>query len=391
VCEGLSVFKKSLALFHEYTPASLPHREEQLKRLERYFEPVLREGVSAKVHVHGPIGSGKTVLCKRFGKNLEEKASEQGVNLRFIRINLAYTPTQYYIMSRILEKLSFIYGPRTGIGAEEMFTNVAQVLREKDYTLVLALDEVDTYIKEGGKSRILYMLCRIHELYSDPTPRISLIYISRDLNWLNKLDPATLDTIGRVSGVQLDEYTPEQVRDIIHCRAEEASIPGTVSETVVSFIADLSTHYGAVRYALELLREAGNQAAADGSRRISPEHVRQAHVGILKGSNGAYYPGELSLHKQLYLKACLRALQNTWEPYVSSDDVYAEYLAVCDEYGRKSKDMGVSEPYLQDLQMEGYIILRESGSRVGVDSPVELLGEMLAGALERTLKESLGS
>ncbi|MBC8224903.1 orc1/cdc6 family replication initiation protein, partial [Candidatus Bathyarchaeota archaeon] len=59
--------------------------------MERYFESVLREGVSAKVHIHGPIGSGKTVLCKSFGRDLEAKAAEQGVNLRFARINLAYT------------------------------------------------------------------------------------------------------------------------------------------------------------------------------------------------------------------------------------------------------------------------------------------------------------
>lgn len=383
----MSVFKKSLALFHEYTPSILPHREEQLKRLERYFESVLREGVSAKVHIHGPIGSGKTVLCKSFGRDLEAKAAEQGVNLRFARINLAYTPTPYYIMGRLLKKLSFVDSPRTGIGAEEMFINLAQVLIDEDCTLILALDEVDTYIKEGGKSKILYMLCRIHELYLDPTPKVSLIYISRDLGWLNKLDPATLDTIGRVSGVQLDEYTPEQVRDIIRCRAEEASFPGAVSEAVVSFIADLSTHVGAVRYSLELLREAGNHAAADGSSRISPEHVRRAHVEIPKGSNGAYYPGELSLHKQLFLKGCLQALQNTWEPYVSPDEVYDEYLAVCDEYGKKAKDREESEPYLRDLHLEGYIVLRESGSQVGSDSPVDTLGEMLAEALEDSLKE----
>jgi len=384
----LSVFKKSLALFHEYTPASLPHREEQLKGLERYFEPVLREGVSAKVHVHGPIGSGKTVLCKSFGRDLEAKAAEQGVNLRFARINLAYTPTPYYIMGRLLKKLSFVDSPRTGIGAEEMFINLAHVLIEEDCTLVLALDEVDTYIKEGGKSKILYMLCRIHELYLDPTPKVSLIYISRGLGWLNKLDPATLDTIGRVSGVLLEEYTSKQVRDIILYRAEEATFPGAVSESVIGFIADLAKRDSGVRYALELLREAGNQAAADGSRRISPEHVRRAHVRIPKGSNGAYYPSELSLHKQLFLKGCLQALQNKWEPYVSPDDVYDEYLAVCDEYGRKAKDVEESESYLRDLHLEGYIVLRESGSQVGADSPVDMLGEMWAGALERALKES---
>jgi len=356
--------------------------------LERYFDPVLREGVSAKVHVYGPIGSGKTVLCKRFGSDLEARAAEAGVNLRFVRINLAYTPKPYFILTRLLDKVSFIGGPRSGISPEEMLFNVAQALREEDCTLVLALDEVDTYISEGGNSRILYMLSRIHELYPEPVTRVSLIYVSRSLGWMKRLDPATLDTLGRTSGIHLEEYTSRQMMDILMFRAEEASYPGTVSEKVIRFIIDISRGLGGLRYALELLRESGGVAASYGSSMITSEHVRLGNGRIPKGVNGAYYPSELSLHKQLFLSGVVQALQEIIDPYCTPEDVYEMYRLVCREYSREPKDKSFVPTYLRDLKIEGYIRLEDNGSLVGTDLPLEYLEEIVEKALEHTFEAS---
>jgi len=170
-------------------------------------------------------------------------------------------------------------------------------LVDEDLYLVVALDEVDAYIAEGRSQRILYMLPRAYELEPKAAGRISLIYASRSLDWLKKLDEATLDTIGRTSAIHLNAYGFEQVRDIVAYRAELAFKPGALDEELVDFVAQISMPYGGVRYALELLLEAGMLADYEGLKNVKARHVRTAHASIPKGANGALCPEELSLHK----------------------------------------------------------------------------------------------
>jgi len=102
----MSVFKSREALLHDYTPSQLPHREGDLERLKQYFEPVLREDFNVKVHVYEKIGTGKTVLCNRLGQDLEREAEKLGKKLKYVYINLAYTPKPYHVMLELVEQVT---------------------------------------------------------------------------------------------------------------------------------------------------------------------------------------------------------------------------------------------------------------------------------------------
>jgi len=377
----LNVFKSRRALLLDYIPPSLPHRERQLKELERYFSPVLHEegGMSARVHVHGPMGTGKTALCKRFGEDIVAQAKKLKKNLKYVHINLGYTPKPYQVMTELLDEISFTETPHSGLSPEEMLIIVLKTLSQKDYFAIIALDEVDTYISEGRDQKIFYMFSRVHELYKDPKPRVSLIYISRSPDWLKKLDRATLDTIGRVSAVQLDQYGLQELRDIIAYRAEEAFKPGAISESIVNFIADIAVSYGGVRYGLDLLLEAGGQAEIDYAKSVRAEHVRRAHINIPKGLNGAYYPSELSLHKQLLLKGIVNTLEGKVDPYTSIEDVYDGYVAVCENRGEEPEDESVTRSYIKDLNQDGYILLKDEGGEtfVSTEFPIDRMAKTL--------------
>lgn len=386
----LCVFKSRRVLLLDYTPVRLPHRERELEQLKNYFEPVLREDVNVKTHVYGSIGSGKTALCRRLGQYLEEEATKASKNLKYVHINLAYTPKPYHVMTKLMEQVSFVESSRSGLSPEEMLAIVARSLAKENYRLVLTLDEVDTYVGEGRDPGILYMLPRVHELYPDAACRLSLIYVSRSLDWLTKLGKATLDTLGRISAVRLDEYGLPEVRDIVAYRTEEAFQLGAVSEEVIDFIARTSVGYGGVRYALELLLEAGGQAEIDHSKTVKAEHVRKANFLIPKGVNGAYYPGELSLHKQLLLKAITSALEARTEPYLSLEEVYSEYQVACEECGRDCEDKPTIQAYLKDLEVNGYILLVKGNGEtlVGMEFPPDRLAKALKESLKQALKSS---
>jgi len=338
--------------------------------------------------VHGSIGTGKTVLCRRLGRYLEGEASKKRKKLKYVHVNLAYTPKPYHVMTKLLDQASFVESSRSGLSPEEMLAIVARSLSKEDYKLVLTLDEVDTYMSERRDPSILYMLPRVHELYPDAACRVSLIYVSRSLDWMRKLDKATLDTLGRVSAVHLSDYGLAEVRDIVGYRAAEAFQPGAVSEDVIDFIARTSVDYGGVRYALELLLEAGGQAELDHAKVVKADHVRRGHALIPKGVNGAYYPGELSLHKQLLLKGIINVLQARTEPYLSLDDTFSAYRIACEEYEREAEDKDAIQTYLKDLKTHGYVLLvsGDDGTLVGMEFPLERLAKTLKESLKQALQ-----
>ena len=147
--------------------------------------------------------------------------------------------------------------------------------------------------------------------------------------------------------------------------------------------------YGGVRYALELLLEAGGQAEMDHAKTVKAEHVRRANALIPKGTDGAYYPGELSLHKQLLLEGVINALQARTDPYFSLDDVYSAYRIACEEYEREAEDKPAIQTYLTDPERHGYVLLVKGvETLVGMVFPPARLAKALKESLEHALQPS---
>jgi cell division control protein 6 len=382
----LGIFKDKRVLLHDYTPSRLPHRERELKELQRRFEAVLNEDINVKIHVYGKIGTGKTVLCNRLGEDLEREAKKAGKKLKYVNINLAYTPKPYHVMSELLEQVTG--SSVAGLSPEQMLANVAKAIGKDGCKIVLALDEADTYVKEGRDPNIFYMLPRIHELHREAARKLSLIYISRSLDWMNKLDPATLDTLGRTAVVHLEKYGLPEVKDITAYRAQEAFLPGAAPEGIIDFIAHISMNYGGVRYALELLFEAGGLAEMEGAEYLKARYVRMIHVSIPKVADGAIYPGELSLHKQLLLKGVIDALQSTGDPYLSFEDTYSSYAVVCEFRDREAEEEPAVRSYINDLYSDGYLLLRKVDEEtfVGMEYPFDRLAQVLEGTLREALR-----
>ncbi|MDW8022932.1 MAG: AAA family ATPase [Nitrososphaerota archaeon] len=382
----MGVFRNREALFHDYVPLKLPHREREFGELLGYFKPILREKLGIKVHVNGEIGTGKTVLCRRLLRALESEAAAAEVRLKCAYVNLAYAPKPYYAMADLHKQVAG--APATGLSPEQMLSNVVETIVNEDSKLLVVLDEVDTYMDEGRDARIFYLLPRAYELNEEASGRISLIYVSRSFDWLDRLDAATLDTLGRTLAVKLENYGYRQVRDITEYRAEEAFKPGAIDADVIDFIAHISMDYGGVRYALELLLGAGMIAERQGYDHVRAEEVRMANAAIPKGSNGAFYPDELSIHKQLLLKTITETLDATGQPYITFQDVYINYIETCQSYNVEPEDENTITDYIEDLKVEGYILKRGRGEKMKI--AMEYPFHRLAEALNKSLKQNMG-
>jgi len=379
-----TVFQNEGPLSLEYVPPRLPHREDKLGFLVQLFRFALEKpgAMSQRVLITGDVGTGKTVLCQRFGLDITKAAKNRKVNLYYVHVNCRENKgSLFLIMKRTLEKLLPEF-PKRGFAPEELLQVLMDMLDDQNAHLILALDELESLIQTEGSTPI-YTLTRIQEERPGSPMRLSLVCILREPAYLNKLDPSTSGTLQR-NFVRLDKYSMNQLQTIISDRVELAFKEGAVPEETVNFLADVSGSSGDARYAIELLWRSGKYADSENSRVVSAEHVRKAIASVYPAMRTDYIAA-LSIHEKLLLLSLSRLLIERDVAYVSMGDVEHGYQAACDEFNEKPRQHTQLWKYVRALSSIGVISAQKSGE--GMRGRTTLLG--FAQVPASTMQESL--
>ena len=106
-----SVFRNESVLVPEYIPLTTPHRADQMKALEMYFQGVVErsEQMSQNVLLSGPVGSGKSMLAKKLGATLERNASLYGNRVKFFHVNCRIDRSLQAILTKCMHFLGHGY------------------------------------------------------------------------------------------------------------------------------------------------------------------------------------------------------------------------------------------------------------------------------------------
>jgi len=379
-----TVFHNEGPLSLEYVPPRLPHREDKLGFLVQLFRFALERpgSMSQRVLITGDVGTGKTVLCQRFGLDITKAAKNRKINLHYVHVNCRENKgSLFLIMKRALEKLSPEF-PKRGFAPEELLQVLMDMLDDQNAHLILALDELESLIQTEGSTPI-YTLTRIQEERPGAPMRLSLLCILREPAYLDKLDPSTSGTLQR-NFVRLEKYSANQLQAIISERVELAFKEGAVPEATVAFLADVAGSSGDARYAIELLWRAGKYADSESSRAVSVEYVRKAIASVYPAMRTDYIAA-LSIHEKLLLLALSRLLIERDTAYVSMGEVEREYQAACDEFNEEPRQHTQVWKYARALSSIGVISAQKSGE--GMRGRTTLLG--LAQVPASTMQESL--
>jgi len=379
-----SIFTDKNKLSPRYLPSSLPHREEQIRSLENIFNDSLdkiAETYLRTVQVVGGVGVGKTSTVLRFAAVFQEKARAKNIDLINAYINLKLQNSGRVVLYRHLLEQSAPEIRATSLSAEEMLFQLVKYLISQQKYLLLTLDEIEYYVRHT-KERIVYDLTRINELAPQkPCGVIGLIFISRDKSYHALLDQSELSSLGRTT-VELRPYTATQIKDILEERVSEAFRRGAVSDDVLEYISDIASQppvNSDIRYALDLLLQAGNYAHEKGSDRILPEHVRRIHGEIYHQLSSEDLL-ELPDDEKMVLLGLARALRNRKTPYVPFNEVQECSDLVAEEHGTRIRGV---DRILQDLADRG-IAQVKSLTQIGIaDVPVNQLAEYLKLLTER--------
>ncbi len=388
-----SVFKAEHLLSIDYVPESLPHREEELRGLARYFKTMITSPgtTSHRVVVEGPVGTGKTAVTKRFSDQMVQAAEKRGIRLHKIHVNCRVNKSAYLVYLRLLREFRPKF-PRRGHSPEELLQMLLEVLDTEDRYLLLILDELDYFIKQKGAD-ILYDFTRLMDDRLNAPQRLSIIAVGRRIPFDDSiLDPSTLSTLQR-NILRFSKYDSRALSDILGERVTMAFNPDAVMAETLQIICDIASDRGDARYAIELLLRAGKQADSEGMNRIIPDYARQAKADTHPELRKEIFVA-LPHQNKLLLLAAARQLKENRGAYVTMGEVEDMYRSVCEEYGEEARAHTQVWEWIQDLNAHGAIDTKKSGvgqrgqtTMIGLsDIPAELLEQFLLDLLESRRK-----
>jgi cell division control protein 6 len=385
------IFKDQSKLSFDYVPEELPHRDKQYQQLMTLFQPVLSSPRTQNAFITGGIGTGKTVLSKRFCEDLRKHAIEHGKNVDYVHINCRLQKSDNDVILKILTHFDQ-WLPVRGLSLSERLNTLRRHLDTKQIHLIVVLDEADVLIKKSG-SDLIYALTRFGEEERKLKGLVSVILISQKYA-LDYLDPSTLSTFKRTNVIKLGKYTESELFDILEQRVELAFQPGVVQPGVTDMIATMAAPYGDARLAIEFLEGAGQAAVNEGADSVMPEHARIAKAHIRPYIDETMFAG-LDAHQLLTLLSIARTIRH--EAYVTTGKVEDMYKVICEEYGTVARGHTRFWTYLKELDAQGVIHTRRSGEGMAgqttlislPDIPAQVLEEYIVNLLETQMKKTL--
>ena len=355
--EGLILVSKE-PLSYDWTPPELVGREGELRKLASMFLGIENHNVSCKAVVTGNVGSGKTVMTRRFCLDISAKL-EGKRKISLAHVNCRNHPSSSQVLQQIALSLDSGH-PERGFSSAEVIQNIRRNLRAHGAHLLLILDEVDVLIRRDS-SDLIYKLLRIDE-DQEGEGSVSLIMVSQDETLFSLFEKAIKSRLGASNSLQLGSYGANDLEGIARQRYDASCRPGSISDEVLSKIGAFAEESGGdARMAIELLDSSIRRAEMDGRKKVLEEDVLPSDT-----RSPSVEPSQidkLNIHQRMVLLGICRRLRK--EEEISSGDARKLYELVCEENSEEARGYTTFWKYLKYLESQGLIVSRASSSNKG--------------------------
>lgn len=284
-----SLFKDKFVLQANYTPETIPHRDEQIEQIARVLAPALKGERISNLFCYGKTGTGKTLsvryvqneMLKRKNQLTKDNLNKESNILRIEYINCKLkkvADTEYRILAELIRKLGSEV-PVTGLPTDYVYSKFIDIIDEKKQFLILIFDEIDQTVKKMSDN-LLYNLTRLNSELSNS--QLFIVGISNDLTFLDNVDPRVRSSLGEEE-IVFPPYNALQLQNILKKRAAKAFNKGVIDDGVISKCAAFAAReHGDARRALDLLRVSGELAEREQSKTIQLRHIDLANEKIEK-------------------------------------------------------------------------------------------------------------
>jgi cell division control protein 6 len=405
------IFRNLEVLSPHYVPPELPHREKEIKEVTRLIAPILRNQKPGNIFIYGKTGTGKTCVVRYVTKKLMEFAENPEKNtsnavVRVSYMNCKVKNSKYQVLLRLAEDEALNSGLKDaplkdrpekelkGMDPNDLYERIFKVVKANSMNLIIVLDEIDMINKGKDLNDLMYQLIRINDEL--PSGHVSIIGMSNDMRLKRRLDPRSLSSLCEEERV-FPPYNAIQIKAIIKQRITAGFQDDIVDAATISKIAAYAAQDGDARYALRLLRRAGDLAESAAAEKVLPEHVENAKKAVEDDIMGEAIKN-LPEHQQIvmYSIAAL-ALQGGMQKRLSglsegdlfTGEVFEEYENKCKTLARNPRTIRQFSQYLSELEMLGFITTAMSGKGIRGNTRLIRLGYDPC-EIKSTIKACLG-
>jgi cell division control protein 6 len=347
---GKSIIKNRDILHFTYIPDIILHRKSEQEQVTQSLLPILKQSRPSNLLVYGKPGTGKTLVVKKVLSKIQERVEKSKFPIKLVYSNSKEETTLYGLLVSLGRQLDLNEKelPTTGLAISEVFKRLLAKIDEGKLNAIFVIDEIDylaQLVAKTGKD-ILYQLTRANERLTQGS--LTLVGISNDLTFKEKLDPRVISSLGEEE-VVFTNYDVEQIKKILEERIVESFIENSVEEPALNLIAALAGgEHGDARRAIDLLRVAGELAERQQSDKVTSEHVREATQKMEENKEEKSLKS-FPLHEKLVLISIMKANGS------STGEIYSSYKNLCKTIGKDELTQRRITQMLSEIELSGLI------------------------------------
>lgn len=252
---GEGLFLNEMALDFDYIPKIFKYRENQQKYIAECIKPLFNNRDGRNLFVFGSQGIGKSACIKVVLKELQEKSDINCIYISCWKFN-----TSFKIICEICSQIGYkwVHNKRT----DELISACSKILNKRGSVIVL--DEIDKLEEQ----EIIYSL--LEELNKK-----CIFLITNNREFLVGLDDRIRSRL-RAEIIEFKPYNKDETDGILRQRKDFAFVKDIFEEEGFKKIIDKTFNLEDIRVGLFLMKQAGERAENESSKKILIKYVEES-------------------------------------------------------------------------------------------------------------------